>query len=328
MNKRLLVLGGTEFVGRAVVAEALRAGWSVAVFNRGNNPPLPGAHQLTGDRLAPGGLEVLERGSWDVVVDTWSWAPVAVRNSAQLLKDRAEHYVYISSRSVYQMPNPDSSESAPTVDASPDETGDDDYAISKAGGEVAAVEAFGDRALLARAGLILGPHENVGRLPWWLTRIAEGGKVLAPEPRAAGLQYIDARDMAIWVLAAAQRGVSGAFNTVSQPGHTTMAEFLDTCIRVTGAQAELCWRDPAAIQAAGIKPWVELPVWLPPGELYRSMHQADVSKAIAAGLVCRPIGETVADTWKWMLKIGGPAPVRADRPPRWLSREKEARLVH
>ncbi len=165
MNKRLLVLGGTEFVGRAVVAEALRAGWSVAVFNRGNNPPLPGAHQLTGDRLAPGGLEDLERGSWDVVVDTWSWAPVAVRNSAQLLKDRAGHYVYISSRSVYQMPNPDSSESAPTVEASPDETGDDDYAISKAGGEVAAVEAFGDRALLARAGLILGPHENVGRLP-------------------------------------------------------------------------------------------------------------------------------------------------------------------
>ncbi|WP_338043416.1 NAD-dependent epimerase/dehydratase family protein, partial [Nonomuraea lactucae] len=178
---KLLVLGGTEFVGRAFLDEALAMGWEVTVLNRGTHEPPPGVTALRGDRSAPGGLAALGDGVWDVVVDTWSWAPSAVRDSASLLAGRAGHYVYVSSRSVHGYPVPaGADESAPVVEASADDDGHADYARAKAGGELAAVAAFGDRALLARAGLILGPHENIGRLPWWLTRIARGGPVLAP----------------------------------------------------------------------------------------------------------------------------------------------------
>ncbi|MBF8189700.1 reductase, partial [Nonomuraea sp. K274] len=212
---RLLVLGGTEFVGRAFVEEALGLGWDVTVYNRGTHEPPPGVTALRGDRSAPGGLAALERGEWDVVVDTWSWAAKAVTDAAALLAGRAGHYVYVSSRSVYADPLPfGADESAPVVAASADDEDDGDYARNKAGAELGAVAAFGDRALLARAGLILGPYENIGRLPWWLSRIARGGPVLAPAPRDLGLQYVDARDLAGWCLRAAGAGVGGAFNVV------------------------------------------------------------------------------------------------------------------
>lgn len=184
-TKRLLVLGGTEFVGRAVVDEAVAAGWEVTVFHRGTNRSSPSdfVSVLHGDRTLPGGLDALRVGSWDLAVDTWSWAPVAVRDAAALLADRVGSYVYVSSRSVYADPLPaGASEDAPVVDGSAHDEGFADYARAKRGGELAAVQAFGDRAVLVRAGLILGPHENIGRLPWWLARIAEGGAVLAPAP--------------------------------------------------------------------------------------------------------------------------------------------------
>ncbi|MEW1848395.1 reductase, partial [Nonomuraea angiospora] len=165
---KLLVLGGTEFVGRAFVDEAVALGWEVTTFNRGTHEPRAGVRALRGDRTAPGGLAALERGEWDVVVDTWSWARAAVGAAASLLADRAGHYVYVSSRSVYERPVPfGADESAPVVAVAADD-GDGDYAKDKAGAELGAVAAFGDRALLARAGLILGPYENIGRLPWWL----------------------------------------------------------------------------------------------------------------------------------------------------------------
>ncbi|MEV4254537.1 NAD-dependent epimerase/dehydratase family protein, partial [Spirillospora sp. NPDC049652] len=190
---RLLVLGGTEFVGRAVVEEGVARGWKVTVFNRGTHGAPEGVETLRGDRTAPDGLEALRNGEWDVVLDTWSWAPSAVRDAAELLASRAASYVYVSSRSVYEYPVAvGADESAPLVEGAPDEAEDHegakDYARVKAGGELAAVQAFGERALLARAGLILGPYENIGRLPWWLNRIARGGDVLAPGPAELKLQ--------------------------------------------------------------------------------------------------------------------------------------------
>ncbi|MGI5284482.1 NAD-dependent epimerase/dehydratase family protein [Nonomuraea polychroma] len=324
---KVLVLGGTEFVGRAVVEEALGLGWDVTVFNRGSNEPPAGVTALRGDRTAPGGLAALDRGEWDVVVDTWSWAASAVRDSASLLAERAGHYVYVSSRSVYADPLPfGADESAPVVAASADDDDDSNYARNKAGAELAAVAAFGDRALLARAGLIIGPYENVGRLPWWLTRIARGGPVLAPGPADLGLQYIDARDLAVWCLRAAERGIGGAFNVVSPPGFVTMRELLDTCVKVTGADTELRWIEAEKILAAGVTPWIELPIWLV-GEDYDYMHGGDVSKAVAAGLRLRPLAETVADTWAWLQSIGGQAPLRPDRPQKGIDPAVEARLL-
>jgi 2'-hydroxyisoflavone reductase len=326
---RLLVLGGTAFVGRAFVQAALARRWSVTVLNRGTRPAPAGVTAVRGDRTAAGGLAALAAaGGWDIVVDTWSWAPSAVRESARLLAGRAGHYVYVSSRSVYSLPTPPgSAEDAPLVEASPDDDAGVDYSRAKAGGELAAIAAFGDRALLVRAGLILGPHEDVGRLPWWLGRIARGGQVLAPGPAELPLQYVDARDLAAWSLDAAERGLGGPYDLISPSGRTTMRGLLAACVAATGSAAELRWTDPEPILAAGVAPWTDLPIWIPPGPLHDFIHRADVSKAVAAGLRCRPVEETVADTWAWLEGLGGRPRLRPDRPPVGLDPAVEAELL-
>ncbi|WP_150240384.1 NAD-dependent epimerase/dehydratase family protein [Nocardiopsis quinghaiensis] len=324
---RILVLGGTEFVGRAVVEDALARDWDVTVFHRGRHAPPPGATVLHGDRTEEGGLGALASGRWDAVVDTWSGAPSAVADTARLLADRVGHYAYVSSRSVHTSPaRAGLDEDGPVVDASPEDDGTD-YARAKRGGELAAGSAFGDRALFVRAGLILGPYENIGRLPWWLERVARGGPVLAPGPRDLPLQYVDARDLAAWTLDAAGKGLGGPFNLVSPPGHTTTGELLEACVAATGSEAELRWTDPRTILDAGIQPWTELPIWLPPGEAHETLHQGDVSRALATGLRCRPVAETVADTWAWLKTLEGGAPRRPDRPRVGLSPEAESRLL-
>nr|WSZ95688.1 NAD-dependent epimerase/dehydratase family protein [Streptomyces sp. NBC_00857] len=325
---RLLILGGTEFVGRAVTEAALRRGWQVTVFHRGRHEAPAGATVLLGDRTAPDGLAALTGGEWDAVLDTWSAAPSAVRTAARLLADHAGRYAYVSSRSVYAYPTPAGlAEDGPLVAGASPDAEQVEYPLDKRGGELAAEAAFGDRALLVRAGLILGPGENIGRLPWWLGRIARGGPVLAPGPRENPLQYIDARDLAEWTLDAVRTGLDGPYNLVSPPGHTTMGELLDSCVRVTRSDAELRWTDPDPILDAGIEPWSDLPIWLPPGELHDTMHGSDVSKALATGLRCRPVTETVADTWSWLGSIGGEAPQRPDRPPVGLAPELEAKVL-
>ncbi|MBV6698164.1 NAD-dependent epimerase/dehydratase family protein [Kitasatospora aureofaciens] len=325
---RLLLLGGTKFVGRVIAEEALARGWEVTALNRGTQPAPEGVTVVKGDRTAEGGLAALASGEWDAVVDTWSWAPAAVRDSARLLNGRVGHYAYVSSRSVYDYPLVGGAdESAKVVESSPDIEGEVPYAEAKRGAELALEAEFGGRALLARAGLILGPHENIGRLPWWLNRIARGGPVLAPGPHDLALQYIDARDLAIWMLDATAARLGGAYNVVSPAGHTTMGELLEACVWATGSDADLRWTDPERIVAAGIEPWTELPIWLAPGELYDFLHGASVARAVGAGLRCRPVTETVEDTWAWLQSIGGSAPQRADRPNVGLDPEREAELL-
>ncbi len=325
------MLGGTEFVGRAITEDALARGWEVTVFHRGRLEPPAGARSLHGDRTEPGGLALLAardgEDGWDAVIDTWSAAPSVVRDAARLLAGRAGRYVYISSRSVYRYPLPaGSDEGAPLFDASPDD-GDVEYAKAKRGGELAAEAAFGDRTLHVRAGLILGPYENIGRLPWWLGRVARGGRVAAPGPRGLAVQYIDVRDLAAWTLDAVEKGLAGPYDLVGPAGRTTMEALLTACAETTGSDAEFVWLDPDRILDAGVEPWTDLPIWLPPGEAHDSMHGADVGKAIASGLRCRPVEETVADTWAWLQEIGGRAPQRPDRPDVGLSREAEEKLL-
>ncbi|MGI5374871.1 SDR family oxidoreductase [Streptomyces sp. CA-251387] len=329
---RLLVLGGTEFAGRAVVEAALGRGWDVTVFNRGRHEPPAGVRLLRGDRTAADGLAALaeDTGAWDAVVDTWSAAPRAVRDTARLLRGRAGRYVYVSSCSVYAWAPPAGyTEDAPLVEGAESGAEHTDYPRDKRGGELAAVEEFGaDQSVLVRAGLLLGPYENVGRLPWWLTRIARGGPVLAPGPRDLPLQYVDIRDLAEWILGAVERELSGPYNLMSPQGHATMGELLDACVATVGGTAELRWTEPEVILDAGIEPWTQLPVWVPPGsDLHDALHSADVSRAVATGLRCRPVGETVADTWRWLQDIGGTAPMRPDRTPKGLDPEVEAKVL-
>ena len=305
----VLVLGGTHHVGRSVVEAALARGCSVTTLTRGlSGPPAAGARALHADRMDPASVHAaLGSRSWDTAIDTWSGAPLAVREATEILKDRVGHYSYVSSRSVYRWPIPLSlDESGPVVEANPDSAESDDYAVAKRGGEIAAREAFGDNALLARAGLILGPYERVGRLPWWLRRLERGGRVLCPGPRSRPLQYIDGRDLANWLLLAAEKGLGGAYNTVSQPGHTTIGELLETARLVTGSQADLVWVAPSVIENATIASWSELPIWLPPEGEAAGLHAADVTAAHAHGLRCRPVAETIRDTWQWLQAEGDP----------------------
>lgn len=323
---RLLVLGGSGFVGRSVVEEALTRGDEVTVLNRGQRRTA-GVRSLVADRRRPDALAVLGAGEWEAVVDTWSAEPWVVRDAARALRGRADHYTYISSRSVYQG-DVDGllTEAAPLVEGASADANLTDYGRDKRGGELATAE-FEGLVLLARAGLILGPHEDVGRLPWWLTRLAKGGPTLAPGPADLPLRYIDARDLAAFVLDAGTAGTAGPVNVVSPPGHTTMGELLDTANAVAGGHAELRWLEPQAILDAGVEPWNDLPIWLPPGPDHTFMHQGDVSRALAAGLRARPMAETVEDTWTWLRSLGAPLPPRTDRPAIGLDPEVEARLL-
>jgi nucleoside-diphosphate-sugar epimerase len=325
---RVVVLGGTHHVGRAVVEEALERGDEVTTINRGlSRPAATGVEALVADRTDLVALRhaVTDR-EWDAAIDTWSGAPSAVRDSCGLLAGRVGHYGYVSSRSVYRWPIPQGAdENAPLVDGDPAKDSGEDYAAAKRGGELAALGTFGDRALLARAGLILGPYENVGRMPWWLRRIERGGQILAPDP-ARPLQYIDARDLARWMLSAAEHGTGGAFNAVGHPGHCTMGELLETAVHVTGSEAELVWASPEAIAELGISPWIELPIWLPHNDEYGGMHDGDVSAAHNAGLICRPMRETIADTWAWLQAEGDPEPPPGS-PRLGLDPDKEQRAL-
>ncbi|MBL7492225.1 reductase [Frankia sp. AgB1.9] len=331
---RLLVLGGTEFVGTAVVEDALARGWDVTVLNRGSHPAPPGVSVLRGDRTAPGGLGALAgaAGSWDIAVDTWSWAPVAVRDAAALLADRVGCFAYVSSRSVYAYPGvPGAAEDGPLLDGDPGDTEDGGlagYNRMKRGGELAVLRAFGERrTLLARPGLILGPGENIGRLPWWLHRVARGGRVLAPGPADLETRFIDVRDLAAWLLDTAAAGAGGAYDVVCPPGHTTIAGLLEACMAATGSDAELVWTDPEPILAAGVRPWTGLPMWLPPGEMYDYVNGIDVTRALGAGLRVRPVADTAADTWAWLRGLDGPAPQRPDRPPVGIDPAVEAAIL-
>lgn len=326
MGTTLLVLGGTGFVGRVIAEAGRERGWVVTVLNRGRGTQPEGVEALRGDRLAPDGLDPLGDRNFDLVVDTWSAAPRVVRAATQRLAERAGVYVYVSSRSVYVFPPPAVNEEAPIVDASPAD-GDVEYARAKAGGELAATETFGDRALLVRAGLILGPHEDIGRLPWWLNRIAAGGRVPAPGPPELTFQYIDVRDLATWTLNAATAGRSGAYDVVCPSRHATMAQLFDACADVTGAAVDLVWRTPEQIEAAGVRPWTDLPIWLPPGELHQFLHGSDVTRALETGLSCRSLDQTVADTWQWLSALGREAPHRDDRPAVGLTPEAEQALL-
>jgi nucleoside-diphosphate-sugar epimerase len=329
MTDTLLVLGGSGFVGPAVAEAGLARGFAVTTFHRtASGWTHPEVQVLNGDRLDPASLAPLRRRTWDLVVDTWSGAPRAVRDSARALSDHAHRYAYISSESVYRPPPPRGvDESAPTVEADPDaET--TDYAADKRGGELAAQDSFGDRALLARAGTILGPYENVGRLTWWLRRMARGGEVLCPGPAELPIQFIDARDLAGFVIDAATAGHSGPFNLVCRRGHATMGALLEACGATAGAaDTRLTWVAPDAIAAAGIEPWTELPVWLPDDDEYAGMHDANVERAHAAGLHCRPLTDTVRDTWAWLSALPAPPPLRDGAMPAGLAPEREREVL-
>ncbi len=325
---RLLVLGGTRFVGRAVVADGLRRGWDVTVLNRGMTADPPhGARRVVADRTVPGELEAaLDRAGppgWDVAVDTWSGAPRVATEAAAALAARVGSVGYVSSASVYVW-GQHRDERSPLVEGDP-AAEDGDYAALKRGAELGVVSAA-PTALLARAGLILGPHEDIGRLPWWLSRAARGGPMVAPGRPDRPLQYVDARDLAAWLLDALAAGRSGPVDVASRSGHATTRTLLEACLAATGSDAELVWIGDDELAAAGVEPWTQLPCWVPEHGEFAGFLEVDTSLAAATGLVCRPLADTVTDTWAWLQRDGAPAQ-RPDRPVHGLPAELERRLL-
>ncbi|MBW0117207.1 NAD-dependent epimerase/dehydratase family protein [Pseudonocardia abyssalis] len=322
---RLLVLGGTRFVGRAVVADALARGWDVTTLHRGVTGVSPdGVTTLVADRTSgPALAAALGDGEWDLAVDTWSGAPAVVDDAARLLRGRVRHVGYVSTASVYAWGS-HVDETSPLVDGDP-RAGDGDYPALKRGSELAVLESFPD-ALLGRAGLILGPHEDVGRLPWWLHRISRGGRVVAPGRPDRPLQYVDARDLAAWMLSGLADGRTGPVDVVSRSGHATTEDLLRAAVAATGSDAELVWITEAELAEAGAEPWSQLPCWVPEAGEFAGFLEADTALAAATGLVCRPVEETVRDTWTWLRRDGWPEQ-RPDRPVHGLPTELEDRLL-
>lgn len=322
---RVLVLGGTRFVGRALVDDALSRSWDVTAVHRGRTGTLPGGVQaVVADRESESDLAAaLGDRRWDLVVDTWSGAPAVAGVSGRVLRGRVGRNGYVSSSSVYEW-GQHVDEGSPVVAGDPDAT-DGDYAALKRGAELAITAAF-PAALLARAGLILGPYEDIGRLPWWLNRIARGGRVVAPGRPERPLQYVDARDLAAWMWSALAGEVGGPVDVTSRSGHATTATLLRACVSATGSDAELVWIGEAELAAEGVQPWTQLPCWVPEGGEFAGFLETDASRAARTGLRCRPVEETVADTWAWLRRAGMPAP-RSDRGPVGLSADLEQRLL-
>ena len=288
---KLLVIGGTVFVGRATVEAALARGDEVTIFHRGQHgAELFGeVERIVGDRRTD--LDKLAGRQWDTVVDTCGFEPQDVAASAQALD--VGLYVFVSTAGVYRdwPALPIASEEAPLH-----QTGDG-YSELKAACERAAEAALPGRVACVRPGVIVGPHENIGRLPWWLQRMERGGRVLAPGPAEAPMQLIDARDLADFML-----GLSGpgAYNAISPPGAFTWSELLRTARDVVNPEAELVWADGHAVATALDDPWSQLPMWPAPVAGLGSVYGVASDRAEAAGLRTRPLQETITDTWAWL----------------------------
>lgn len=300
---RVLILGGTLFLGRHLAAAALGRGHEVTLFNRGHtNPDLfPEAEHLHGDR--DGDLTALADRDWDAVVDTSARLPRWVREFVSITGDRFAHYTFVSSISVYADTSRPGTDEAAAVYALADETAEDipdaeTYGGLKALCERAAEELMPGRVLSIRPGLIVGPHDDSGRFTYWVHRIAAGGDVLAPEPRDQPVQLIDVRDLAGWILGMAERGEVGVFNATGPDLPLTMETLLAEIASTTRSDARLVWVDERLLIEAGVEAWSDLPLWLAPNvdPAHAGFLSIDVSKALASGLVFRPLSETVRDT--------------------------------
>jgi len=315
---RMLVLGGTQFLGRHVVDAALDHGHDVTLFNRGQTRPelFPGVEKLRGDR--DGDLGALHGRDFDAVVDTSGYVPRVVRETIDALGD-VGHYTFVSSVSVYaSLATPPTEQSPLAQLREPTEEWREAYGELKALCEEVVRERF-PAAFVPRPGLIVGPWDPTGRFTYWPQRIAEGGRVLVPAPPSAAAQVIDARDLANWIVRAAEAGTAGTFNAVDRP--TTRERLFETCRRVAASDAELVWVDGDFLAEHDVGEWMELPLWLHSPE-YAGMLSVDPSAALRAGLEPRPLEETVRATLDWA--ASGEAP---DEPPAGLASEKERQVL-
>lgn len=299
---KVLVLGGTLFVGRHVVEAALDHGHEVTVCHRGRTGPelYPEVEHLRGDRDF-NDLESLRNRRWDAVVDTSARVPRWVRDSTELLADSIEHYTFVSSSSVYADTSLSGTNESSPVHRLEDESAEEITSAEVYGGlkvlcEREAERALPGRVLVVRPGLIVGPYDFTGRFTYWVHRIARGGKVLVPEPRHQPVQFVHARDLADWILDLAEQRRTGVFNATGPAEPLTMEQLLVECRAATGSDASFVWREAGVLKRNGVAAWSDLPLWLGADPAVAGFLAVNVSKAIAAGLRFRPLAETIRET--------------------------------
>ena len=315
---RILVLGGTKFVGRGLVEAALHDGHDVTLFHRGQtNPDLfPEAEHVLGDR--DGELDVLAGREWDVSVDVSGYLPRLVGDAAQLLRDAVDRHVYVSTISVY------ADLSVPRVEGGPLATIEDEttevidggtYGALKALGEKRVTEAFGARATIVRPGYVIGPWDHTGRFPWWAKRAARGGEMIVPASFAQRFQAIDTRDLGEFLLLAATASLDGVYNATGPVPAVTMVDLVEVAATASGAELEVVVVDDAFLAAQGVES--ELPLWPGDDPQWAGWAETDVSRALAAGLRFRSVADTVAATLAHTELVPGLG----------LTREREAELL-
>jgi 2'-hydroxyisoflavone reductase len=322
---RLLILGGTRFLGRHLAQVALDAGHAVTLFHRGVTGAqlFPDAEHIRGDR--DGGLTALGSRTWDAAIDCCGYVPRVVGASARALQQRCGRYTFVSSVSAYRSPiragaDEDAPLAALTNPATEAITGET-YGGLKAACEREVTRAFGPRALIVRPGLIVGPFDPTDRFPYWPRRLARGGDVLAPMPPTLPVQVIDARDLAQWMLALVERGGSGTFHAVGPAEPLTIRECLERIREAVGGAARLIWVDGAFLLEQRVEPWTELPLWVTGEDVAHGT--LDPARAIAQGLRFRPLEQSARDTLVWDLERGD-----AERPALpALTPEREAALL-
>jgi len=322
---RILVLGGTRFLGRHFVQAALAARHTLTLFHRGTSNPglFPEVEHVLGDR--DGGLGALAGRTWDVVLDPSGYFPRVVSASARSLAGATARYLFVSSISVYAEPlavgldegAPVATLADPTVETITGET----YGGLKARCEQVVRDVFGDRATVVRPGLIVGPHDTTDRFPYWPRRLARGGDVLAPGRPDAPTQFVDARDLAAWMLGLFERDVPGTYNATGPASPLTLGECLTRIAAAVGGGARLTWVPEAFLREQGVQPWLEVPLWL--HEADQAMDRVSIARARAAGLAFRPLEDTARDTLAW--DRTRPPDARAASPA--LRPEREAEVL-
>jgi 2'-hydroxyisoflavone reductase len=323
---RVLVLGGTIFLGRHAVEALRRRGHEVVLFTRGLHGVelFADLERITGDRSES--LAALGDRSFDAVIDTSGYLPEAVRASARHFAGRANRYLFVSSVSAYEtgLPGPigeDAPEAELTAEMPRDPRGEA-YGPLKVLCEREVRASFGSqRSIVVRPGLIVGPHDPSDRFTYWPRRVAEGGDVLAPEPPEAPVQFVDARDLAEWFVTMLESGAAGTYNATSPADQFTFECVLAACRDATQSDARFVWVDPAFLEAEGVGPWMELPLWIPASLGEPGFYDVDVRRALASGLSIRRLDETVRDVLAWL---------RERPPPEWkagLAPERERALL-
>jgi 2'-hydroxyisoflavone reductase len=302
---RILINGGTRFLGRHLVDSALGRGHEVTLFNRGKtNPALfPQLETILGDREKDV-VKLADLGrSWDAAIDVAGYLPRIVRLSVEALEPRVGRYVYISSLSVYEnFREVGIDESYPVgkiEDETVEEITEETYGPLKALCEKVVQDIYGERALIVRPGLIVGPHDPTDRFTYWPVRVARGGDVLAPQKPEAAIQVVDVRDLSEFIIQLIEENASGVYNATGPDYELTIGKLLEVSKRISGSEANLRWGSLEFLKQHKVEPWSDMPTWIPDDEEGLGFSRIDVSKAIAAGLKFRPLEETVRDTLAW-----------------------------